>query len=1000
MKKAFLSLLLFCIVKVAFPQGQLSIGSPGTAETFIDSKYDQSDGGTINVGIITTTANDPDCYIVKLNSTGNIVWQRRFVNASGSVPGYNECFKKVIVCANGDYLAIGNYLDNTRIRGFVCRFNKNTGAVIWSVTSGNFPAVDPQGKGQVYTDVTETAAGNIAIVGSWDWVVNNAQGHSRGIALLLNSTGGELWCRERTGTDDVNNEYLTVNQLPNGNLLLTGIFDQDSRKAMVILQVNENTGNIVNTRTYTVSAPGTYINTVPINTSLNALWAYRTYVDAATGNATIGVSAFTDYGSVGTAVNTIYTYNPTTLVLSGNFYYHPNSSAARAFAFYPLATNDFLISESVTTSGALNTYFSRMQAGVRLYDRNITNATGNVGNIAVFNSNFNMVGTAPTNGGDAYALFSPVAFPITGQNTCGINNINTLLAVPNTAQSTPNASTFTARTATRVITPGISPTLSAVNIICGVPPDPCPIDTSYTVTKCSSQAITLSARAGTTYSWSPATGLSATNIQNPVCTATTSTTYTVTITNTATNCTYKDIINVVVSPNPISNLRDTSVCVGDTIQLTASGGTSYSWTPNYNISNTTIANPLVWPGVTTTYIVTITNAAGCSASDTVIVAANICHCEDSCNWSLTGNTYVKPYNFIGSLNNADFKVRTNNTQRMVVSAGGNVGINTPTPSKLLDVNGEARVAVLPATTPNQSIVFADAAGNLKSLQASGNTNEYLSGNGTWQPAGTGGGTVNAAFGLTMYDPTTVVLGANCGEGGGEFRNNRQVNMNNQNLYFNTSNLGKVRIGNDNYKEILCPELYTRLELDTRGLRDAVNDYASPNPSPSGLRFSQLTSATDPIPNKTKGVLSLDEDGDVIWVATCCDKGGLETAETTKQIGSILDRLTKLEAELEKTKQQVAQMDVLLEKNNIIVLGQNTPNPFTESTVINYSIPRSFGRAQLIFTATNGEVVKTADIKVSGKGQVNVFASDLTSGLYTYTLIIDGKVIETKKMIKH
>jgi hypothetical protein len=39
-----------------------------------------------------------------------------------------------------------------------------------------------------------------------------------------------------------------------------------------------------------------------------------------------------------------------------------------------------------------------------------------------------------------------------------------------------------------------------------------------------------------------------------------------------------------------------------------------------------------------------------------------------------------------------------------------------------------------------------------------------------------------------------------------------------------------------------------------------------------------------------------------------------------------------------------------------------------------------------------------DVKEKGKGQLNVFAADLSSGVYTYSLIADGKLIETKKMV--
>jgi hypothetical protein len=523
----------------------------------------------------------------------------------------------------------------------------------------------------------------------------------------------------------------------------------------------------------------------------------------------------------------------------------------------------------------------------------------------------------------------------------------------------------------------------------------CTGNTNTTVTKCFGQNIQLNARNGSSYNWTPSTGLSSTTIQSPICTVNNNTTYVVRVIDSIIGCTNFDTVNVVVNPSPISNLRDTTICNGDTIQLNASGGTAYSWTPNYNINNTTIANPKVWPAVTTSYVVTITNAFGCSTKDTIVVTVNDCRCEDSCNWSLYGNTFVKAKNFIGSINNADFKIRTNNTQRMVVAANGNVGINSIAPTKLLDVNGEARVANLPAAAINNSVVLANTNGDLKSLASTGNTSQYLSGNGTWQNIPTTGGNVNAAQGLTIVDNNTVVLGDECGTNGGLFATSREVNMNNLNLYFNTSNTGKIRIGNNIFGEKGCQDLYTRLELDTKGLEDAKNDYSSPNPSLSGLRFADLTAGSPTIPNQTKGVLSLDKDGDVIWVEACCK--GIGT--TDEKIESILKRLSVVENQLLETKKRITEMDIVLEKNNIVILGQNTPNPFNESTQISYYIPKQFTKAQLLFTGSAGEVVKIIEIKNTGNGKINVFAGDLSSGLYTYTLIIDGKTIETKKMVK-
>jgi hypothetical protein len=101
----------------------------------------------------------------------------------------------------------------------------------------------------------------------------------------------------------------------------------------------------------------------------------------------------------------------------------------------------------------------------------------------------------------------------------------------------------------------------------------------------------------------------------------------------------------------------------------------------------------------------------------------------------------------------------------------------------------------------------------------------------------------------------------------------------------------------------------------------------------------------------------------------------------------------------RTNKNTAQIDVELSDKGIVVLGQNEPNPFEENTVIPYTIPENAGFAQIHFYDMNGRTIKVVDIKTKGKGQLNVFANDLSSGMYSYSLIIDGKLVDTKKMMK-
>ncbi|MFL5752466.1 MAG: tail fiber domain-containing protein [Bacteroidia bacterium] len=96
---------------------------------------------------------------------------------------------------------------------------------------------------------------------------------------------------------------------------------------------------------------------------------------------------------------------------------------------------------------------------------------------------------------------------------------------------------------------------------------------------------------------------------------------------------------------------------------------------------------------------------------------------------------------------------------------------------------------------------------------------------------------------------------------------------------------------------------------------------------------------------------------------------------------------------------IAGIDVQLSDKNAVVLNNAVPNPFAEQTVIGYNIPENAGFAQIIFYNNLGQLIKAVDIKTKGRGQLNVFANDLTNGVYSYSLIIDGKLIDTKKLIK-
>ncbi len=122
-------------------------------------------------------------------------------------------------------------------------------------------------------------------------------------------------------------------------------------------------------------------------------------------------------------------------------------------------------------------------------------------------------------------------------------------------------------------------------------------------------------------------------------------------------------------------------------------------------------------------------------------------------------------------------------------------------------------------------------------------------------------------------------------------------------------------------------------------------------------------------------------------------------EQQRQLDSIKSVLSGNNTKTTSGGKNVSVIDIELSDADVIVLNQNVPNPFAEQTTITYNIPQNVTFAQILFYDINGRQIKAVDINKKGKGQLNVFANDLSNGVYSYTLIVDGKIFETKKMVK-
>ncbi|PLW95187.1 MAG: hypothetical protein C0592_00560, partial [Marinilabiliales bacterium] len=214
-------------------------------------------------------------------------------------------------------------------------------------------------------------------------------------------------------------------------------------------------------------------------------------------------------------------------------------------------------------------------------------------------------------------------------------------------------------------------------VVTELPPPTITIDPSY-VGVCEGATVDLTASGAQTYVWSPATGLSGTTGATVTASPTSTTTYTVTGTD-ANGCTNTAFVLFEIFPLPVIDAGpDQAICLGDTAQLQGSGAFIYDWTPGATLSDTTIANPLAFPTVTTTYYLTGYSVGGQTITNGDFEAGNMGFYTDYLydpdlypegNYYITDNPNTHHANFAACQDHTPAP----GTQMMVVNGAPNPG---------------------------------------------------------------------------------------------------------------------------------------------------------------------------------------------------------------------------------------------------------------------------------------------------------------------------------------
>ncbi len=384
-------------------------------------------------------------------------------------------------------------------------------------------------------------------------------------------------------------------------------------------------------------------------------------------------------------------------------------------------------------------------------------------------------------------------------------------------------------------------------------------------------------------------------------------------------------------------------------------------------------------------------------------------------WKLNGNANATNSSKLGTNNNIDLSLYTNNVKRMTFKSGGNIGIGTPSPISNYGVH---------------------ILGGLGDAQAQG---LYI------QRADNPPTNQDCALGIGFS--SNLFTGVGIGGGSCGFILTPSVNTPSPDMAFSTNNVapqliikysGRIGVGtvvpshhfelsdDDAAKTLTSTWLVTsdaRLKTNISDFNDGLSVLQKIHP----VRFNYNGAAgtqqgVDAIGTIAQDLQQVAPYMVKSWAYTdaegkSTDYLGVEyhalffvLTNSVKELAVQNDQLradnASLKMDVSEMKKEIA---VLQEKEGIMhsdvkisqeikaSLGEIVPNPFSQKAMVSFSLPSDATDVQVQITNGAGKVVKSYAVS-SDATQLVINANKLTAGVYQYSLVVNGRIAETKQMV--